>query len=324
MLPKISIITPCFNAAKYIEQTILSIINQGYENLEYIIIDGGSNDGTVDIIKKYDDKIDYWISESDKGQSDAINKGIKMATGDVFNWINADDWLEEGVLNKVGEYFQNTELNVLCAQTLFVNPDNSSYINIATDFQGDVKKILNARGLNQMGMFWRMHVVNQLNGVNTAFRYAMDLDLWKRFLLTYGNQNIISNDLIIGCFRLHSDSKTGVDMAVNASFFDNENNAALRQYAKLAGVNYSKGIKLLYPNTDENLALINPISHLPVENIKLWLNDLFYKKAKRLFYANDFTQAYKFLKIIDVNYLNKEDRKNACSFRRWSMLKRFM
>ena len=100
-LPKISIITPCFNAAQYIEQTILSIVNQEYDNLEYIIIDGGSSDGTVDIIKKYQDKITYWISEPDKGQSDAINKGIAIATGEVFNWVNGDDYLENDTLKLV-------------------------------------------------------------------------------------------------------------------------------------------------------------------------------------------------------------------------------
>ncbi len=104
--PKISIITPCFNAVNYIEQTILSIIEQNYDNLEYIIIDGGSTDGTVDIIRKYEDKLAYWISEPDQGQSDAINKGIAKATGDIFNWINADDYLEADALTRVAEAFR--------------------------------------------------------------------------------------------------------------------------------------------------------------------------------------------------------------------------
>ena len=323
MKPKISIITPCFNAVKYIEQTILSIINQGYENLEYIIIDGGSSDGTVDIIKKYENKITYWVSEPDNGQSDAINKGIKISTGEIFNWINADDWLADNVLNSVGDYFQNNDLNILCGRTFFVNPDNSMYINVSTDCKGDPKKLLNTRGLNQMGMFWRMNVIKSLNGVNTAFKYAMDLDLWKRYLLTYGIHNTISVDLIIGYFRLHMDSKTGIDMNVNSSFFDFENNAALRQYALLAGSNYYKGIQILYPYSDDDLSLVKPISNLPVENIKDWMNHLFYERAKSLFYANQFKNAYKLLKNIDVHYLNEVDRKNSRSFLRWSTIKRF-
>ena len=124
--PKISIITPCFNAALYIEQTILSIINQDYDNLEYIIIDGGSTDGTIDIIKKYENKIAYWISEPDNGQSEAINKGIAVSTGDVFNWVNGDDYLEVGVLKLVGEYFQKSNINVFCSPTMLFNEEGIS------------------------------------------------------------------------------------------------------------------------------------------------------------------------------------------------------
>src|SRR5688500_3818909 len=98
MLPKISIITPTYNQGHFIEQTIQSVIEQDYPNLEYIIIDGGSTDDTLSVIKKYEKYISYWISEKDKGQSEAINKGFKKATGDVVNWLNSDDYYEPGVL----------------------------------------------------------------------------------------------------------------------------------------------------------------------------------------------------------------------------------
>ena len=103
--PKISIITPSYNQGQYIEQTILSVIGQGYPNLEYIIIDGGSTDNTVEIIKKYSDKISYWISEPDKGQSDALIKGLEKCTGDIFNWINSDDYFEENSFFNIAQYF---------------------------------------------------------------------------------------------------------------------------------------------------------------------------------------------------------------------------
>ena len=321
MNPKISIITPCYNAANYIEQTIRSIIDQGYEQLEYIIIDGGSSDGTVDIIRKYEDKLAYWISEPDKGQSDAINKGIAVATGDVFNWVNADDWLEPDSLALIGKYFKDPAVNIVCTQTKFLKPDRSTYINETTHFEGDVREVLNTRGLNQMGMYWRLKLIKDLNGVNTAFRYAMDLDLWKRYLLTFGNQNIVKDEMITGVFRLHSDSKTGSDMFVNASFFDKENNAALCQYANLVGQKYVDGIRFLHPTIDEDLAAIKPVSNIPTEKIKEWMNDHFYNKGTRYFYADDFKNAYKILRCIDPTYLTYDECKNFKSFKRWSYIR---
>lgn len=91
--PKISIVTPSFNQGQYIEETIRSILLQGYPNLEYIVIDGGSTDGAVDVIRKYEKWLTYWVSEPDKGQADAINKGLERCTGEIFNWINSDDIL---------------------------------------------------------------------------------------------------------------------------------------------------------------------------------------------------------------------------------------
>ena len=96
--PKISIITPSFNQGRYIEQTIRSVIEQDYPNLEYIIIDGGSTDETVDIIKKYQDRIAFWVSEADSGQSDAINKGFLKSSGEIINWLNSDDYMAPGTL----------------------------------------------------------------------------------------------------------------------------------------------------------------------------------------------------------------------------------
>src|SRR5687768_13083798 len=104
--PKISIITPSYNQGRFIEETILSVINQNYPNLEYIIIDGGSTDNTVEIIRKYEQHLAYWVSEKDGGQSEAINKGFKKATGDIVCWINSDDFFMPGALSKVADCFE--------------------------------------------------------------------------------------------------------------------------------------------------------------------------------------------------------------------------
>jgi glycosyltransferase involved in cell wall biosynthesis len=104
-LPKISIVTPSFNQGRFIEKTILSVIEQDYPNLEYIIIDGGSTDESVEIIKKYEKHLAYWVSEPDRGQSHAINKGFERATGEIFGWLNSDDWYHPGALKALAEAF---------------------------------------------------------------------------------------------------------------------------------------------------------------------------------------------------------------------------
>ena len=323
MLPKISIITPCFNASKYIEKTILSIINQDYSNLEYIIIDGGSNDGTVDIIKKYESKIAYWISEKDRGQSDAINKGLKIATGTVFNWVNGDDYLADGSLKLVGNHFKNSDLDVLCTPTWLFNEKGNIRINENTKANLSLFELLNSTGLNQQGMFWRLAKIQELNGVNSDFNFSMDLDLWKRYLINFGLSKVVIDETITGYFRLSDDSKTGSDFEANFHLFERENNAALIQYAICLGREYIKPMSFLFSNFENRLIQSAPICILNKEIIKKWINNLFYEKSKKFFYEENFRSAYFLLKYIDINYIKVEDVKNFKSFKRWSQLKRF-
>ena len=102
-LPLIAIVTPSYNQAQFLEEAILSVVNQDYPNLEYIVIDGGSTDGSVDIIRKYEDRLAYWVSEPDRGQAHAINKGFAKADGEIFNWLNSDDCLLPGAVRRVVE-----------------------------------------------------------------------------------------------------------------------------------------------------------------------------------------------------------------------------
>ena len=122
--PKISIVTPSYNQAEFLERTILSVLNQNYPNLEYIIIDGGSTDSSAEIIKKYERYLTYWVSEPDDGQADAINKGFAKATGDILAWLNSDDLYLPGALLKVKESFQNAGIAFLYGHSILVDKED--------------------------------------------------------------------------------------------------------------------------------------------------------------------------------------------------------
>ncbi len=121
--PLISVVTVVYNGAEFLEDTITSVINQTYDNIEYIIIDGGSTDGTLDIIRKYEDNITYWISEPDKGMYEAIDKGFKVAKGEILAWLNADDIYYSGTLNIVSKVFKNQYIQWLTGVPSLINKD---------------------------------------------------------------------------------------------------------------------------------------------------------------------------------------------------------
>ena len=208
--PTISIITPSFNQGEYIEETIRSILLQNYPNLEYIIIDGGSTDNTVEIIKKYEKYLTYWISEPDRGQAHAINKGLEKCTGEVFNWINSDDFLEPNSLFEIGKHFaENKQIQVLCGFThcYFQETGKTSHT-----YRMGIKKtvadtILNVE-MNQPGSFYKLAVVKEFGGVNETLRYVFDDELWFKYLCKFGMGQIAFTDKLFVHFRLHGNSKS--------------------------------------------------------------------------------------------------------------------
>lgn len=206
--PKITVITPSYNQGAFIEDTILSVINQNYPNLEYIIIDGGSTDNTVDVIKKYSDKITYWISESDTGQSNAINKALKIATGDLINWINSDDQLEEKALFDIADlYLKNPNCSLFIGQTVFYSDKMNYGKGGKILFQN--REITFAFGqVNQPAMFYKMEAIKKMGFVNEKLHYCMDIDWWLKFLLHFNLQDIAQTDTVWAKFRLHDESKT--------------------------------------------------------------------------------------------------------------------
>jgi glycosyltransferase involved in cell wall biosynthesis len=207
MYTKISIITPSFNQGEFIEETILSVLNQNYDNIEYIIIDGGSSDNTINIIKKYEHKIKYWISENDDGQTDAINKGFERSSGDILCWLNSDDVYLPGTIQNIVNYFNtNPTIDVVYGDLEII--DKSGLVLgikkvIPYSFRS---QLFTASLIPQPSSFWRASVTNRIGILNENYHYQMDYEYFVRMGAYNLNFGIIKKSLTQ--FRLHVGSKT--------------------------------------------------------------------------------------------------------------------
>jgi glycosyltransferase involved in cell wall biosynthesis len=204
--PRVTIVTPSYNQALYLEATIQSVLAQAYSNLEYIIIDGGSTDGSVDIIRKYERHLAYWISEPDRGQSDAINKGFRRATGTYLNWLNSDDVLLPHALQTLVEFLDcHPDIACVFGNTVFIAPDGSELFR-RRDIPfhaGIVTYAFNY--LPQPAALFRAQVLKRVGMLDERLHYCMDHELWLRMHgagYAFGKVN----DFIAG-YRFHLESK---------------------------------------------------------------------------------------------------------------------
>lgn len=202
----ISIITPSYNMGHFIEQTIQSILSQNYEPLEYIVMDGGSTDGTLDILRKYEDRL-TWYSEPDKGQADAINKGFRRAKGDVLGWLNADDIQFPGALHTVAEYFEkHPEAQFIYGNAHAMDGDGVDQ-GIRTHVQACNFETLLGFGdfIVQPAAFWRSELWRETGELNAKWRYVLDYEFWIR---AAQNHELHYIPQALASERIYSEAKT--------------------------------------------------------------------------------------------------------------------
>jgi hypothetical protein len=206
MWPKIALVTPVRNSGKYIEATIQSVLAQEYPDLEYFIVDGGSTDGTLDIIRRYEDVISGWISESDEGMYDAINKGFARIDGEIMGWISATDVLHPGGLQVVGGVFRDLpEVEWITGRPTWLNEEGKTMGVLDIPRWSRFRFLAGAnRYIQQESTFWRRGLWEKAGGrVDASRRYVSDFELWVRF---FRHARLYSVDALIGGFRAHGDS----------------------------------------------------------------------------------------------------------------------
>lgn len=207
---KFSIIMPSYNQKDFIERSIISVLNQGYNNYELIIIDGGSTDGTLGIIKQYEDYISYWVSEKDNGQSHALNKGFRQATGDIYAWLNSDDLLlPHSLKNQYEAFLSNPDKKIIFGDYYNIDKyDNIEEKVYSFDFSV-AHFVYEGFHLNSQAMSWRKEVHNNFGEFDEKLHRTMDYDMILRFGLNEGQDSFKRITAPLACFRRHDAQKTG-------------------------------------------------------------------------------------------------------------------
>jgi glycosyltransferase involved in cell wall biosynthesis len=204
--PLVSIVTPSFNQAAFLEETILSVLDQDYPNLEYIIIDGGSTDGSLDIINRYADRLAWWVSEPDRGQTDALNKGFQRAHGDILAWLNSDDTYLPQAISRAVSYLQaQSDIAMVYGDANLID-ESGNVIGKFPARQTNYRRL--RRGyvhIPQQAAFFKGDLWRQVEPLDPSFYFAMDYDLWVRLARIAPLQHVPE---LWANFRLHGAGKS--------------------------------------------------------------------------------------------------------------------
>ena len=209
IFPKISVITPSYNQAEFLERTILSVISQGYENLEFIIIDGGSTDGSVEIIKKYEDKITFWVSESDGGQTEAINKGLKKATGEWLCWQNSDDIFYQGAFTDLASAVKRyPNVDLIIGDMMLIDKHDNPLRDIRYVKPTYHSALAEGMILTNQSAFWKNTMHKEIGYLSETLHYGFDYEWFLRLLKHCKAAHI---DRILGGLRIYGETKTSLN-----------------------------------------------------------------------------------------------------------------
>jgi glycosyltransferase involved in cell wall biosynthesis len=201
-LPKITVVTPSYNQGAFIEQTILSVLGQRYENLEYIIVDGGSTDTSVEVIKRYEADLAWWVSEKDRGQSHALNKGFARATGDILCWLNSDDFFFPGVLHAVARFLETDDL-IYGDCVSFSDTGSRCLVNRPPRHDPALLGLTDY--IVQPSSFWRRSLWEKTGTLNEELHYAFD---WEWFLRAQKLGSFRKCDIVFSAYRFHAAHKS--------------------------------------------------------------------------------------------------------------------
>jgi glycosyltransferase involved in cell wall biosynthesis len=211
--PKFSVVVPSFNQGKYIEETIRSVLDQDYPEKELIVIDGGSTDNTLDVIRKYEGRIACWVSEKDRGQAHAVNKGFAAATGDIFGWQNSDDVYLPGAFRRAAEEWSNhPEAEIVYGHLKFLEESGKGIDEMRLVPAHPFNMKYDGSLIKNQSAFWRRGVVERLGGMDETLSFCMDYEFFLRVVCSGARVRLVPRSF--GAFRRHAGSKTGTIPAV--------------------------------------------------------------------------------------------------------------
>ncbi len=225
--PKISIVTPSYNQAQFLERTILSVLNQNYPNLEYIVMDGGSTDNSVEIIKRYSNQLSHWESGPDKGQAAAIAKGFASSSGTILGWLNSDDMLmPNALINAAKAFMASSEICAVTGRCVIIDTDGKPF-SVSIPIMRCWRSMLYlGTGFYQMATFWKKSAYEAVGQLNTEMHFSFDADLFLR-LRKYGRIEAINSYL--AAYRSHKESKTTTNQRIMRS----ENRMIQKRYSNV-------------------------------------------------------------------------------------------